>query len=200
MLPSACEVRNYLMKSYLGYGLAKRTRKSDASFRLAFITNCVSFGHPLALTCDDFVGAQFRTQIDASFHRLATQHKSTQVDRKWTVYAWKSTTFLQLAWTCEPTLRRANPFGHPSQVLVLQTCVDLRVRLARVLGPAWRRVFHAHYSINELLLYEKYAVWTIKFAWIRCIIQLWYRRRFKRRISHAPCIMHDFECATLHEY
>ena len=60
------------------------------------------------------------------------------------------------------------------------------------LGPAWRRVFHAHYSINELLLYEKYAVWTIKFAWIRCIIQLWYRRRFKRRISHAPCIMHDF--------
>ena len=34
-------------------------------------------------------------------------------------------------------LRLANPFGHPSQVrtqvLVLQTCVDLRVRLARAL-------------------------------------------------------------------
>ena len=32
--------------------------------------------------------------------------------------------------------RLANPFGHPSQVLVLQTCVDfvdLRVRLARAL-------------------------------------------------------------------
>ena len=35
-------------------------------------------------------------------------------------------------------LRLANPFGHPSQVrtqvLVLQTCVDLRVRLARALS------------------------------------------------------------------
>ena len=33
--------------------------------------------------------------------------------------------------------RLANPFGHPSQVrtqvLILQTCVDLRVRLARAL-------------------------------------------------------------------
>ena len=36
------------------------------------------------------------------------------------------------------SLRLANPFGHPSQVrtqvLLLQTCVDLRVRLARALG------------------------------------------------------------------
>ena len=34
-------------------------------------------------------------------------------------------------------VRLVNPFGHPSQVrtqvLVLQTCVDLRVRLARAL-------------------------------------------------------------------
>ena len=62
--------------------------------------------------------------------------------------------FLRLAWTCEPTCesvwppfaslyassgfanlcRLVSPFGHPSQVctqvLVLQTCVDLRIRLA----------------------------------------------------------------------
>ena len=39
----------------------------------------------------------------------------------------KFTGFLRLA------SRLANPFGHPSQVLFLQTCVDLRVRLARAL-------------------------------------------------------------------
>ena len=42
-------------------------------------------------------------------------------------------------------LRLANPFGHPSQVrtqvVVLQTCVDLRVRLARALNNKLRPIF-----------------------------------------------------------
>ena len=40
--------------------------------------------------------------------------------------------------------RLANPFGHPSQVrmqvLVLQTCIDLRVRLARALERLLGRI------------------------------------------------------------
>ena len=51
-----------------------------------------------------------------SSHRLATQHKSTQVDRKPTVYVWKlRLSAWRLAWTYI-TSRLANPFGHPSQV------------------------------------------------------------------------------------
>ena len=42
----------------------------------------------LATTCVDFGQAQISTQVEASFHYLATQCKSTQVDCKSTVYAW----------------------------------------------------------------------------------------------------------------
>ena len=67
------------------------------------------------------------------FYRLATQCKSTQVDCKLTNDMREIYGFLRLV------SRLANPFGHPSQVrtqvLVLQTCVDLRVHLARALVP-----------------------------------------------------------------
>ena len=60
------------------------------------------------------------------FHRLATQHKSTRVDHKSTVYVWNLRTF-RLYGLRELASRLANPFGHHSQVrLVLQTCADLR--------------------------------------------------------------------------
>ena len=61
-----------------------------------------------------------------------------QVDTSWSqvnCICVKFTAFLRLAWTVASRL--ANPFGHPSQVrtqvLVLQTCVDLR-RLASPFG------------------------------------------------------------------
>ena len=85
-----------------------------------------------AMTCVDFVG-----KLMWVFHRLATQCKSTQIDRKWIVYPWNDY-FLWLAWTCEPTqlrirlathrkaLRRlASSFG---QVLSRVSIVDLRHR------------------------------------------------------------------------
>ena len=74
------------------------------------------------------------------FHRLATQGKSTQVDRKSFVYVWKFSDVLRLAWTCQI----ANPFVHPSLVhpqflsffffffTLKSTCIDLEVRLARL--------------------------------------------------------------------
>ena len=112
--------------------LSKRTRKSTQVLDLRSIW--VSFGHPLASTCDNLrgfalilVAAQIWTQVDKSF--LPFGHPApvdTKRNNQW--YAW-NLRFLRLA------SRLANPFGHPSQVrthvLVLQTCVDLRVRLAR---------------------------------------------------------------------
>ena len=75
----------------------------------------------LATACVDFGRAQIRTSTQV-FHRLATQRKSTQVDRKSTAYARNVRNFA----TCGKV---ANPFGHPSQVrtqvLVLRTCVGL---------------------------------------------------------------------------
>ena len=57
--------------------LAKRTRKSTQVLDLRFVW---------PPTCVDFGRAQIWTQVDANefffFNRLATQRKSTQVDRK----------------------------------------------------------------------------------------------------------------------
>ena len=67
----------------LSKSLAKWTRKLthvNASFRLAF--NLRFDGHPLAMTLVELKFVRKSTQV---FHRLATQPKSTQVDRKWTV-------------------------------------------------------------------------------------------------------------------
>ena len=57
-----------------------------------FLT-CADFGHPLALT---LVELKFSTQVDAIFHRLATQRKSIQIHRKSTVYASKFATSVNL--------------------------------------------------------------------------------------------------------
>ena len=113
----------------------------DASFGFAFkvwLPTCVDL-----YRCVDFGRAQIWTQVGASF--LPFGHPA-QVDASWSqvICCYKNalTTdmrkidgFLRLA------SRLANPFGHPlqvrAQVLVLQTCIDLRVRLARALGGGW---------------------------------------------------------------
>ena len=73
----------------------KPSGQTDASFGLAFNLRrfrLATLLRRLASTCDDLRGlalicvdvgrAQIWTQVDASFYRLATQLKSTQVDRK----------------------------------------------------------------------------------------------------------------------
>ena len=114
--------------------LAKRTRKLTEVFDLR--STCISFGHPLALlamTCDDLRRLAL-TLVEIKFVR-----KSTQVFTIWPpnasrhklvasqVYMRKFTAFFVLR---ELTSRLANAFAHPSQVrtqvLVLQTCIDLR--------------------------------------------------------------------------
>ena len=65
----------------------------DASFELAlnlcFVwpPTCVDLCG-LAMTCVDFGELKFVRKSTHVFHRLATQRKSTQVDRKSSVYAW----------------------------------------------------------------------------------------------------------------
>ena len=113
----------------LNCGLASR-HKSTQVFVL-YLT-CVSLGHWLALT---LVEPKIRTQSTQVFYRLATQHKSTQVDRQSTVHSLREIYDLR---------ELANPFGHPSQVrtqfsLALQTCVDLH----RLASPFGQRVMPA---------------------------------------------------------
>ena len=98
--------------------LAKRTRKSTqvwTCIQLAF--RLATHLHRLTSTCDDFGQAQIWTQVDARFYRLTTQRKSTQViccyKNALTNYMREIYGFLRFA------SRLANPFGHPSQVLVL---------------------------------------------------------------------------------
>ena len=74
---------------------------------------------------------------------LASRRKSMEVR-----LAFRFATHLRgLAMTCVDFGRaqirtqvdaRFSPFGHPTQVLVLQTCVDLRVRLAS--GLKYKRI------------------------------------------------------------
>ena len=61
---------------------AKRTRKSTQVFNLH--STCVSFGQLLVMTLVELKFVSKSTQV---FHRLATQCKLTQVDRKASVYA-----------------------------------------------------------------------------------------------------------------
>ena len=62
-------------------------------------STCVSFGHPLASTCDTELRWLWSSSIlirksTQVFHdRSATKRKSTQVDRKSTVYAWNVRVF-----------------------------------------------------------------------------------------------------------
>ena len=99
--------------------------KSTQVFNLRSI--CVSFGHPLALTC---------TQV---FRRLATQRKSTQVDHKSSVHAWE----LQLFATCvnlplDSQVRLATHRKSACKFWLckLASCTNLRVHLARALDAS----------------------------------------------------------------
>ena len=69
------------------------------------------------------------------FNHLATQCKPAQDDCQPSVYAWNFWLFAACVNLCANQL--AHPFGHPSQVsmqvLVLQTCVDLRDHLDKAL-------------------------------------------------------------------
>ena len=111
--------------------LAKRN--VNASFRLAF--NLRFVWRP---TCVDvrwlWSSRYIWTQVDARFHCFATQRKLIASWSQVICICVKVLTFCDLR---ELASRLTNPFGHPSQVrtqvLVLQTCVDLRVRLARAL-------------------------------------------------------------------
>ena len=107
-------------------GYYYRSAGALAKWQVNVSSTCVLFGHPLTLTYVDFVELTVALKSTHVFHRLAAQRKPTQADRK-SVYTREIYYFLQLA------SRLANSFGRPSevrtQVLVLQTCVDLR-RLA----------------------------------------------------------------------
>ena len=103
--------------------------------RLAF--RFITHLRGLAMTCVDFGRAQIRTQVDARFSPFG---HPTQVDRTYNCICVKFTTFCDLR---ELAGRLVHLFGrHPSQVrtqvLVLQTCVDLRVRLAS--GLKYKRI------------------------------------------------------------
>ena len=116
----------------------------DSSFGLAFNLRfvwpptCVDL-HRLAWTCVDFGRAQIWTQVDASF--LPFGHPA-QVDTSWSqvICCYKNALTNDMR-EIYGFLRLANPFGHPSQVrtqvLVLQTCVDLR-RLASPFGQGFK--------------------------------------------------------------
>ena len=73
--------------------------KNRLANRRKFLSTCTSFGRPLALTLVEPKLARMLTQV---FHRLATQRRSTQVDRKSTVYAWN---LVRLVWTFESTCK-----------------------------------------------------------------------------------------------
>ena len=103
---------------------------SQRKFSTSVHATCVSFGHLLVWTCDDlrwlWSSSNSYRKSTQVFHRLATQRKSTQVDRNSTVYTdVKFMTFCDLR---ELARRLGNPFGHPSQirtqVLVLRRLVS----------------------------------------------------------------------------
>ena len=136
--------------------LAKRTRKSTQVLDLPFVwpPTCVEL-HRLATTYVDLRGLWSSSNLHASRRKFftvwppsASRHKLIARNlllykrfNQW--YAWNLRKFIKLnlftkfrdgVATCEPT---CEPFGHPSQVrtqvLLLQTCVDLR-RLASPFG------------------------------------------------------------------
>ena len=144
-------------------GLASR-RKFWICVQLAF-----RLATHLASTCVDFGGAQIWTQVDA----LLPFGHPAQVDTSWSqeICCYKNALtndireiygFLRLA------SRLANPFGHPSQVhtqvLLLQSCVDLRVRLASGLNHAQKKRQKFLFQINLLLflIIDKHKVGLVK--------------------------------------
>ena len=91
--------------------MAKRTRKStqvNANFRLAF-----RLAAHLGLLALTLVELQFVRKSTQVFRRLATQRKSTQVDRKSSAYMREIYDFLpRLAWTYEPSQLRIHLATH----------------------------------------------------------------------------------------
>ena len=105
----------------------------DASFRHGW--TCSHF--VWSPTCVDFGWAQIRTQVDASFHRLATQRRSTQIDRKSTVYPWNLRLFA-ICVNLQGDLR-ISLAAHRKSVRkfwfckLASTCIALRLHLIRTL-------------------------------------------------------------------
>ena len=98
----------------------------DASRRKFFLP----FGHP--------------AQVDTSWLQVICCYKNALTNDMCEIYY-----FLRLA------SRLANPFGYPSQVhtqvLDLQTCVDLRVRLARALGSFYQLHWFSHHPCDKIV-------------------------------------------------
>ena len=117
---SFCLTLNFscIGKSGLGLGFSSGQTDSqvDASLKDS-CSICVSFGHPLAMTCVDFGRAQIRTQVDASFspfgHPTQSRHKLIASQLKFIylfIYLFNQLCFCDLR---GPASRLANPFGHP---------------------------------------------------------------------------------------
>ena len=127
-LPSACPDTQFK-------ALAKRTRKSPQVLDLR--STCVSFGHPLALTCDDLRWVWSSSNLYASRRKSSPFGQPTQVDTNWSQ--------VNFVWNLRPyatcvnlrvdlrirlaTLRKSIPKFWFCKLTL--TCVDLRVRLAR---------------------------------------------------------------------
>ena len=159
----------------------------NANLRFVWPPTCVDL-HRLATTCVDFGRAQIWTQVDASFfYRLATQRKSTQVD---TNYMREMYGFLRLA------SRLANPFGHPSQVraqvLVLQTCVDLRRdSLDRISNFACHGVCNFHcFDLGILIWVQKPS--RISLVQNQCLIFNAFINSWHQRQPHLKNVLIPF--------
>ena len=140
--------------------LAKPTRKSTqakASFDLCFIWPPTCDGlHWLQCWCSYFYISccKFFLNIwlpNASQHKLIASHLC--------IYTHEIYDFCNL---CELASWLANPFSHPSQVhtqaLVLQTCIDWRVHLARAL--------QLNKEINNANKYFTKKVWWTKWNYV----------------------------------
>ena len=107
-------------------GLASQ-RMSTQVFDLH--STCVSFGHPLALTCVDFGWAQIRTQVAAGF---APFGHPTQLHHAWNVRLFA--TWVEFNLQGDLRIRLAT---HRKSVRkfwfckATSTCVNVRVRLSR---------------------------------------------------------------------
>ena len=128
-LPFVSTMYPLFIKVYLSWSSGIKPWPNGLTSRCKFWT-CVSFGHPLALTCDNLRGLALtlvELKLDTSRCKFWSQvicYKNTLTNDTREICS-----FLRLV------SRLVNPFGHPSQVrtqiLVLQTCVDLWVPLAR---------------------------------------------------------------------
>ena len=124
-------------------------------------STCVSFGHPLALTCDDlsllWSTVKFVRKLTQVFHRLATQRKSTQVDRKSTVDAWN----LRLFATC------------------VNLRADLRIRLAGTHRKSVRKFWFGKIASNRIDLRIRLASKFVRKFWFSKLASNYIDLRFR---------------------